>query len=177
MVAGVLLVLGGVHPRIVGHADDKPGVDAGVGHGIEGIGGHIEAHVLHAAESAFAGQAGAEGRLHGYLLVGGPLAVDLVVLGSLLGDLRAGGSGVAGNHAAPRLIQSPGNGGVAQHQFFHCFFPTFSIQTLFRYSLPSPRPSRRMTSCMTPPAPLSSMDRRTRLMVALLAPVFSRMSR
>ena len=41
----------------------------------------------------------------------------------------------------------------------------------------SARPSRQITSCITPPAPPSSMERRTRLMVALLAPVLSRMSR
>ena len=130
VVAGVLLVLGGVHPRVVGHHDDHARVHASVGHGEQGVGGHVQAHVLHAAEGALSRQGGAEGGLHGHLLVGGPLAVDVVKLGGLLGDLGAGGAGVAGDHAAPRLIQSTGNGGVAQHQLFHLSFSLLSCKIL-----------------------------------------------
>ena len=121
VVPGVLLVLGGVHPRVVGHTDDHPGVHPGIGHGVQGVGGHVQAHVLHGAEGPLSRQAGPEGGLHSHLLVGGPLAVYFGVLHGLLGDLGAGGARVAGDHTAPRLIQSPGNGGVAQHQLFHIF--------------------------------------------------------
>ena len=31
VMTGILLVLGGVHPRVIGHGDDHPGVHAGVG--------------------------------------------------------------------------------------------------------------------------------------------------
>ena len=119
VVAGVLLVLGRVHPRVVGHADDHPGVDAGVGDGKQGVRRHVEPHVLHAAEAPLSRQGGAEGRFHGHLLVGGPLRVDLGVLGGGLGDLRAGGAGIAGDKGASRLVEPSGNGFVAQHQSFH----------------------------------------------------------
>ena len=132
VVAGVLLVLRGVHPRVVGHADDHAAVHAGVGHGEQRVGGHVQAHVLHAAEGPLARQAGTEGHLHGHLLVGGPLTVDLGEFHGLLRDLRAGGAGIAGDHAASRLIQPPGNGGVAQHQLFHILLPAFC---LFRFAL------------------------------------------
>ena len=132
VVAGVLLVLRGVHPRVVSHADDHAAVHAGVGHGEQGVGGHVQAHMLHAAEGPLSRQAGAEGHLHGHLLVGGPLAVDFGELHGLLGDLGAGGAGIAGDHAASRLIQPTGNGGVAQHQLFHILLPAFC---LFRFAL------------------------------------------
>ena len=47
VMAGILLVLGGVHTGVVCHAGDQASVDAGVGHGIQGIGGHVEATPYH----------------------------------------------------------------------------------------------------------------------------------
>ena len=116
---GVLLVLGGVHAGIVGHADDHAGVDPRVGDGKQGVGGHVHPHVLHDAGAALACQGGAEGHLHGHLLVGGPLAVDLVVPGGLLGDLRTGGARITGNQAASGLVQPPGHRLISQHQLLH----------------------------------------------------------
>ena len=125
VVPGVLLVLGGVHPRVVGHRDDHARIDTGIGHSEQRVSGHVESHVLHGAEGPLSCQAGAESHLHGYLLIGGPLTVNIVEFGGLLGDLGAGGAGVAGDHAAARLVKSPGNGGVAQHQLFHESVPCF----------------------------------------------------
>ncbi len=119
VVPGVLFVLGGVHPRVICYADDHAGVDAGVGDGEQRVGGHVQAHVLHHAGAALAGQGRAEGDLHGDLLVGRPLAVDLVILSGPLGDLRAGGAGIAGNERTAGLIEASGCGLVAQHQFLH----------------------------------------------------------
>ena len=115
IVPGVLLVLGGVHAGVVGHGDDHARIHTGVCHGEQGVGGHVQAHVLHGAEGALARQTCAEGGLHGYLFIGSPLGVDLIKFGHLLGDLGAGGAGVAGHHAAAGLVQATGNGGVAQH--------------------------------------------------------------
>ena len=135
-MAGVLLVLRGVHARVVGHHDDHARVHPGVGDGEQGVGGHIEAHMLHAAEGAAARQGGAEGSLHGHLFVGGPLAVDVVKFGGFLGDLCAGSTGITGDHTASRLVQSTGNGGVAQHQLFHiAFLPAFLQNSLGRLYL------------------------------------------
>ena len=125
VVAGVLLILGGVHPGVVGHSDNHTGVDAGIGDGEQGIGGHVEANVLHAAEGPLARQTGAEGGLHGHLLIGGPFGVHLGELGHRLGDLGAGGAWVAGDNGAARLIEAPGHGLVAEHQGFHGAFLLF----------------------------------------------------
>ena len=200
IVPGVLLVLGGVHPGVVRHADDHAGVDAGVRHGKQRVRRHVQSHVLHAAETALSRETGPKGRLHGHFLVGCPLAVDFVVLGGLLRNLRTGGAGIAGDERASRLVKSPGNRRVAQHQLFHDCLSLCSSQNVFHYNDTAPgvvvppdgdtprkahqsgassgfaRPSRRITCRMTPPAPPSSMDRRTRLTVALLAPVLRRMS-
>ena len=108
-----------MHARIVGHGDDHARIHTGVGDGEQRVGSHVEAHVLHAAEGALAGKAGAKGGLHRHLLIGSPLTVDGVVLGGLFGDLGTGGTGVAGDHAAPGLIKPTGNGGITQHQVFH----------------------------------------------------------
>ena len=113
IVAGVLLVLAGVHTRVVGHGDDHAAVDAGVGHGEQRVGSHVQADMLHAAEAAPTGQGRAEGDLHRNLLVGGPLAADLVVGSAFLGDFGAGRAGVAGNQADPRLIETAGRRLVA----------------------------------------------------------------
>ena len=104
IVPGVLLVLGGVHAGIVGHADDHAGVDPRVGDGKQGVGGHVHPHVLHDAGSSLTTHRGSMGHFQRHLLVGGPLAVDLRILGRFLCDLCTGGAGIAGDHTAPSLI-------------------------------------------------------------------------
>ena len=104
IVPGVLLVLGGEHPRVVGHTDYQPGLHPLIGDGKQGVCGHIEAHMLHAAGGPLTTHRGSMGHFQRHLLVGGPLAVDLRILGSFLGDLRTGGAGIAGDHTAPGLV-------------------------------------------------------------------------
>ena len=108
-----------MHAGIIGHTDHHAGVDPGIGNGKQRVGGHIDPHMLHHTGTALACQRGAKGHLHGHLFIGGPLAVNLVILGRLLGDLRAGGAGITGNQAAAGLIESPGHRRIAQHQFLH----------------------------------------------------------
>ena len=119
IVAGVLLVLRGEHARVVGHAEHQPRLDPLIGDRKQRVGGDVQAHVLHAAGGPLSAHGSAVGHFQGHLLIGGPLTIDLRILGSLLGDLGAGGAGVAGDHAASGFIESTGNGFVAQHQFLH----------------------------------------------------------
>ena len=128
VVAGILLVLRGVHTGIVGHAQYKTAVDAGVGHGVKGVGGHVQTNVLHGASRARACERCTEGDLKGDLLVGCPFAPQVgaiaAIFGGKFGDFGGGRSGVAGNEAATCLVQTAGNGLVAEHKlFFHGLGP------------------------------------------------------
>ena len=79
--ARVLLVLRGVHARVVGDDDHEAALDleeAGVD---EGIGGHVEADVLHRDRRAPAREGCAKGRLVGCLLVRAPLGHEGAALG------------------------------------------------------------------------------------------------
>ena len=113
VMTGILLILGGVHPRVVRHADDHPRVHSGVGTGVQRIRRHIQSHVLHTAEAAFSRQGSSKSHFHGHLLIGRPLAVNLIVLCRFLRDFRAGRSRIAGRDAASRLVEPPGESLVA----------------------------------------------------------------
>ena len=119
VVAGILLVLGGVDGGVVRHADHQTGVDAHIGGGEQRVGGHVEAHVLHGGEAARPGQRRAHGAFQRHLLVGGPLGVDLVVIRGEFRDLGRGRAGIGGNEAATGFIQPARHRGVPDHQFFH----------------------------------------------------------
>ena len=114
-MSGILLILGGMHACIVRHTDDHACVDACVRAGIQRVSGHIQSDMLHAAEASLARKAGAESDFHRHLLIGCPLTIDLFKFRSLFRHFGAGGSGVAGNHAASRLIQPPRKGLIAKH--------------------------------------------------------------
>ena len=119
IVAGILLVLGRVHPRVVRHADEKSAAHAGVGQRKQRVGRDVQTDVLHAAEAAVSGEACAEGRFHGDLFVGRPFRVNFGIFGRTFRDFRAGRAGVAGDKAAARFKQAAGGGFVAEHQSFH----------------------------------------------------------
>ena len=143
VVAGVLLVLGGVHTGVVGHAQHQTAVHTGVGHGIQGVGGHVEAYVLHGAGGTGTGEGSAEGDFKCHLLVGGPLAVhlgaDVAVLGGVLGDLGGGGAGVAGHETAARLVQASGHGLVAEHEgLLHDGIPFVYMNQFFTVKTENP---------------------------------------
>ena len=138
IVAVVLLVLGGMAGGVVSGDHHIGAVDAHVTGGEQGVGSHVQAHHLHGAERAGAGHGRAVGHLGGYLLVGRPLAVDvLAVLGQVLQDLRAGRSGVSGTDLDTGFVDATGGGLVTGHQMFHsnfhlsCLFSSiFSIYLL-----------------------------------------------
>ena len=119
IVAGILLVLGRVHPRIIRHADDKTAAHAGIGQRKQRVCRDVQTDVLHAAEAAVAGQTRAEGRFHGDLLVGRPFCINFWIFGCTFRDFRAGRAGIAGDKAAARFKQAAGGGFVAEHQSFH----------------------------------------------------------
>ena len=115
MAAAVLLVLRGMHTRVVGHSKNHTAVDADITHGVKGVRGHVQAHVLHGAEGSGAGKARANGGLRRYLLVGRPFTGKLLIFGGVFRDFRTGGSRIAGNKTDACFIQASGNGLVAQH--------------------------------------------------------------
>ena len=72
--AGVLLVLGGMHGRIVRRNDHQAALHAGDAGVHECIGTDVHAHVLHAHQGALPGIGHAQGRLHGRFFVRAPAA-------------------------------------------------------------------------------------------------------
>ncbi len=98
VVAIVLFVLGAVHPGIVGRDHHEAALDADVGCGHQGIGGHVQSHVLHGHQCAATGEGSSYAHLQGYLLVHRPLYAGIRVVGpgqsfEYLGARRAGIAG------------------------------------------------------------------------------------
>ena len=120
VVPVVLLVLGGVHGGVVGGDDDEALVHAVVGGGENGVSRHVDANVLHGGQAADAAQGSADGNLGGHLFIGGPLAVQAVlVLGEVFKDFRAGCAGISGAHLDARFVGASCRGFVAGEQVFH----------------------------------------------------------
>ena len=120
IVAVVLLILGGMTAGVVGGDHDERPAHAHVTGGEQGVGGHVQAHHLHGAEGTGTGDGRAVGHLGGHLLVGGPLAVYVVlILGQIFQNFRAGGAGIGGTDFDPGLIDAPCGGLVAGHQMLH----------------------------------------------------------
>ena len=114
--ARVLLVLGRVARRVVRGQEHEAGVHTGRRRGHEGVRGYVHSHVLHRDERAHAGDGGAQGHLKGDLLVGGPLAVDVLVAHEGLERLGGRRAGVAHAHGHARLPGALGDGLVAGHE-------------------------------------------------------------
>jgi len=76
IVTVVLLVLAGVHGGIIGGDHHVALAHAVIRGGEHGVGGHVQAHMLHGAQRAGAGHGRTVGHLGGDLLVGGPFAVQ-----------------------------------------------------------------------------------------------------
>ena len=122
---GILLILGGVHRRIVGGDDYQAALHAGDGGIDEGIGTDVHAHMLHAHQGALPGIGHAQGRLHGRFLVGTPAAAHAPFPGEriVLDEFRnlGGRRPWIGIHAGQPGIQRPqGDRLVPEQQSFHC---------------------------------------------------------
>ena len=107
--AGVLLVLGGMHARVVRGQNDETAVHAGVGHREKRVGRDVHAHVLHRGKHARARSAGACADLDGDLLVRAPLSVDPVFFRKLLHRLGRGSAWVGNADARARFPCALGN--------------------------------------------------------------------
>ena len=114
--ARVLLVLGRVAGGVVRGQEHEACVHAGGRGGHEGVGGNVDAHVLHRDERAHAGDGGAQAHLEGDLLVGGPLAVDAVLAHERLERLGGRRAGVADANRDARLPGALGDGLVSGHE-------------------------------------------------------------
>ena len=123
IVTVVLLVLGGVAAGVIGSDDDIAAAHAHVGCGEQGVGGHIEAHHLHGGQGAGAGHGGTVSHFGTHLLIGSPLAVDiLAVLGQVFQDFGAGRTGVGRADLDTGFIDAACGSLVAGHQMFHLKF-------------------------------------------------------
>ncbi len=128
VIAVVLLVLAGEERRVVGADDDHAALDPDVGQGHEGVGGHVQAHVLHGGEHPPAAGRGAGRHLQGYLLVDRVFEGQVRLPGDFVApvaDFRGRGAGVGGDQGHPRLQGAPDDGLIAQQQ---APFPRFSLQ-------------------------------------------------
>ena len=89
VMAGILLILGRMHSRVIRDDYDHACVHTCVGRGVHGVCGYVHADVLHRAHAASARERRAKRHFHGNLLIRRPLTVDISEQRDLFRDLRA----------------------------------------------------------------------------------------
>ena len=115
----VLLVLGAVRGWVVCCEDEHACRDPGVGQGHHGIGGHVEAHMLHEYERTDSGRCRRRRDLGGDLLVVRELEIHpgiRTVLLQEIPDLRRGRAGICGGESDTSLEEAPYDGLVAEQE-------------------------------------------------------------
>ena len=122
---GILLILGGMHGRIVRRDHDEAAFHAGNAGVHEGIGTDIHAYMLHAHKRALSRVGHAQGRLHGGFLIRAPTAPHpaLPCQGVTLYEFRnfGGRRPRIGIHPGQTGMQGPqGNRLVTEQQSFTC---------------------------------------------------------
>ncbi len=115
-VAGILLVLGGGEAHVVGHGDHQAAGDAGQGQGHEGVGGHVHAHVLHAAEGAGTGVGRAHRHFQGNFFIHRPLCVEVRIGRNDFQHFRRRRARIGRGNLDAGLPDGAGNGFVAGHE-------------------------------------------------------------
>ena len=118
-MAAVLLVLGGVHSRVVGNTDDESAADADIRADKQRVCRNVKADVLHGAEGARAAYRRAESCFKSNFFVRRPFRIYFIVFCGKLRYLRAGCARIAGDKANACLVKSASDGFVAEHDFFH----------------------------------------------------------
>ena len=113
VVPVVLLVLGAEHAGIIGGDDHQAATHSDIGSGDQGIGGDVQANVLHRDQRPGAGQGGAERYLKCHLLIWRPFSLDLRVLDQGFQDLGGGCAWVGGGNKHAGLKCPPGDGLIA----------------------------------------------------------------
>ena len=119
VMAGVLFVLRGMEPRVVGNADDHAAVNARVARGVERVGGNVEPYVLHSAEASLARDRSTQRRFHSDLLVRSPFRVHFFEFCRELRDLGGRSPGIRGNEFAARFVKAACECFISDHKFFH----------------------------------------------------------
>ena len=116
VIAVVLLVLAGKHEGVVRGEDHQPGPYPHVGQGHQGVGGDVDAHVLHDAHGAHAGVGRCRRDFQGDLFIGAVFEVEVAFLGDvekIERNLGRGGAGIGGADGDTCLDRPPGDGFIA----------------------------------------------------------------
>ena len=116
---GVLLGLRRDGTRVVGDEDDHAALHAHILEAHEGVGGHVEADLLHGHQRAGTGIGGAGGELHGGFFVDGPFDVGVFSFpfGDRLQNFRGGGAGVTADDVDACRQRAERDGFVAHQEF------------------------------------------------------------
>ena len=104
MMAGILLILGRMHARIIRHANHHPCIYTCIGAGIERIGRYIKSDMLHAAKASFSGKTGSKSNFHGHLFIRSPFTIDLIIFCNFFCDFCTWRPRITGHHAASCLV-------------------------------------------------------------------------
>ena len=114
IVPAVLLILGGVHARVVRDDDNEAAAHAVVSCGEHRVGRDVQTDVLHRAQAAHTGKACPVCHLGRDFLVRRPFAVQIVlVLRERLEDLGAGRAGICRAHLYTGFIRAARKGFIA----------------------------------------------------------------
>ena len=119
MVAAVLLVLRGMHTRVIGYGAYHAAVGTDIRGGIQRIGGNVKPDVLHGAERSCTAERCAECDFECHLFVGSPFGIHFIVFRDCFRDFGGRGSGVCRYDRNARFIQTSGNSGVAEQKLFY----------------------------------------------------------
>jgi hypothetical protein len=117
---GILLVLGGVHPRIVGHGDHQPALNTQERPVHQRVRRHVKPDVLHRYQRPLPGEGDPQSAFQRGFLVDAPLCAGggagsaLVFINQIFHYFRGGGPGVPVSGAEPRVNRSQGCGLIAQ---------------------------------------------------------------
>ena len=134
--------------RIVAHREHQPAVDADIGQRHEGVGGDVEADMLHRRKRAAAGEGRADRDVERDLFVGRPLRVQVLdrIGGEVFQDFGAGRAGIGGGDLARRLprrrARSPRCRSVGAIRFRAATIRRLIVVCALR-SLPQRTPPRR----------------------------------
>ena len=115
----ILLVLRGVHRGIVRNDDHQSAVGAGHRRVDESVGRHVQTHMFHADQRAFAGERHAERLLHGCLFVRRPGVVHAARGGegmalNIFGDLGRWGARISIDARQSRMERPQREGFVSE---------------------------------------------------------------
>ena len=116
-MAVVLLVLAGMAAGVVGGEHHQAAGQADVHRGEQGVGGHVEPHMLHGNQAHGPAQSPAGGHFHGHLLVDGvfqPVAALPAQAEEGISHFRGRRARITGNHMHARFQSAAHDGFITQ---------------------------------------------------------------